>query len=229
MKALLIGLLTCICALAAQADPNWDRDHGRGERGGPGHNPGERYYPGGPGGYRPGPGYPGPGRPYPPPPPYYPGRPGYPVPPPYYPGRPSYPVPPPVYPQPPVAGYQYIDCMSSAYTTQTCFIPQNTTQVAIAQEFSYGICQQYRNWGFEYGRLWVNSGCSARFIVYTNSTYYPQPGYPGAVLRTCTTFARGMSYTWSDYDLYRAQTQTLNNCSAVYGNSYECQQNLRCN
>lgn len=69
-----------------------------------------------------------------------------------------------------------VDCKSSGYNYQQCPVPWRDAR--IVQQFSGTQCRRGQNWDFDRRRgfIWVDRGCSARFVDASGGGYYP-PGH----------------------------------------------------
>jgi hypothetical protein len=121
--------------------------------GGPGwdHGGGWDHGPGGPGwdhggGWGHGPGGPGWGH-----------GPGFPPP-----GGPGYPPPPP----PPQPRTQYVQCDSTQYRFNTCFVNGYVQSAQLVRQDSMSSCDLGSSWGYQQNSVWVDKGCRGMFLVY---------------------------------------------------------------
>jgi hypothetical protein len=71
---------------------------------------------------------------------------------------------------PAFAGEQTVTCGSKDYKRGVCPIDRNATEVELRRQLSGAECINERTWGARFGEIWVDKGCAAEFIVYTEDT-----------------------------------------------------------
>lgn len=59
-----------------------------------------------------------------------------------------------------------VHCKSDDFRYRDCALPERARHVEIRRQISRTQCQEGRNWGWRYDRLWVDRGCEAEFVVY---------------------------------------------------------------
>ena len=76
-------------------------------------------------------------------------------------------------------GGDAIECSSRNYSYQRCEVPWRDAR--IIRQLSDAQCVRGQNWGFERrgGFIWVDRGCSARFVAIGGGGGGPGPGYGG--------------------------------------------------
>lgn len=59
-----------------------------------------------------------------------------------------------------------VHCKSDDFRYRDCGLPGRARDVEIRRQISRTQCQEGRNWGWRYDRVWVDRGCEAEFTVY---------------------------------------------------------------
>lgn len=65
------------------------------------------------------------------------------------------------------AGEQRVTCRSNDYSRKNCPIDRDAVEVELSRQLSSAACIHDATWGAERGRIWVDRGCGAEFIVFT--------------------------------------------------------------
>jgi hypothetical protein len=71
-----------------------------------------------------------------------------------------------------------INCSSSGYAYNTCYVGQNIQFARLVTQLSRSACIEGSTWGYSYDSIWVDQGCKANFEVVTLD-YDPPPGGGG--------------------------------------------------
>jgi hypothetical protein len=74
------------------------------------------------------------------------------------------------------ADEQIVTCGSKDYKLRVCPIDRDATEVELRRQLSGAECVNERTWGARFGEIWVDKGCAAEFIVYTQRGARPRGG-----------------------------------------------------
>ena len=74
------------------------------------------------------------------------------------------------------ADEQIVTCQSKDYKRKVCAIDRDATEVELRRQLSGAACVNEQSWGARFGEIWVDRGCAAEFVVYTQSASRPRDG-----------------------------------------------------
>lgn len=98
------------------------------------------------------------------------------------------PPPPSYYPNRPGPGYgnQTITCGSPQHRLARCPVPGDWRGVQMVRQTSKSVCVEGRSWGYDRGSVWVNDGCAGVFAAGNGGGgWRPGPGWDQRFTVTC--------------------------------------------